>query len=148
MPPREKCSVVYTGARILTNLFSVLARARIVCSWCLAARGCPKTIVPCSMTTSTTTHRSPPPPSFLNLYLTPPPSIYDRVRISPACHRPQTTAARTGGRWPWNTKYIIVIIIIIFNNINDERDFERRNGCRSARRSGAVIISYIIIMCS
>jgi len=90
LPPREERSVVYTGARILTGLFSVRARARIVCS--LVSRGCPKTIVPCSMTTSTTTHRSPPPPSFFNLHLTPPPSIYDsRTHFprlpSPADHR-------------------------------------------------------------
>lgn len=125
LPPREKRSVVYAGARILTGLFSVRTRARIVCSWCLAGVRKPSYRV--------RWRRVQLHIVLLHLLLF---SIFillhhllftTRVRISPAGHRPQTTAARTGGRWPWNIKYIIVIIIIIFNNINDERDFERRN---------------------
>jgi hypothetical protein len=75
------------------------------------------------MTTSTTTRRSPP----LSLLLLFHHLFTTRVRIPLARHRPQTAAACTGGQRPWNIKCIIVIIIIIFNNINDERDFERRS---------------------
>jgi len=98
--PREKRSVVFTGARFLTGLLSARAHVHALYALrCLAGVRKPSYRVQRRRVQQHVILLH-----LLLLLLGVHLLFKTRVRLSPARHRPQTTAAHMGGRRPWNIK--------------------------------------------